>query len=398
MKKKILGISLFTTTSLMAMYAENAYLYKDPRIMGMGGANIAVGSYSSAVFTNPAGLINIKKSDGFVVDIFNIGASGSTNTKSFVNDLITTEDIDDDNERTKAEVDLAKKYSGEHFHTDTTSYLALAKNSENFAWSIGVLSAQDSNIMLHANTPKIAEVNARGYANVIAGIAKEYNTEIGNLNVGMSFQYMKGKSYEGILGISELRDDDNDNQSVGDKLRARYENEYSAFGVNLGAIYKSSFKIKNHDLHPSFGLSVLNIGSMDLDGEYGHQPLTVNLGVAIQPKIKYINEFTLAADYVDLFNANKLRIYNYREKVDYTDYDTSAGIKHFNLGMRMNFVDNKWFETTLMTGLYQGSYTAGLDMRLLVFRLNLATYEEQVGDTTTTISDRRYMVKLGISW
>ena len=54
----------------MAMYAENASLYKDPRIMGMGGANVAVGAYSTSVFSNPAGLTNIKKDHGFVVDLF----------------------------------------------------------------------------------------------------------------------------------------------------------------------------------------------------------------------------------------------------------------------------------------------------------------------------------------
>jgi len=45
-KKRILSLALLgTTSSLFALGAEHAYLYKDPRIMGMGGANVAVGAY-----------------------------------------------------------------------------------------------------------------------------------------------------------------------------------------------------------------------------------------------------------------------------------------------------------------------------------------------------------------
>jgi len=73
-------------------------------------------------------------------------------------------------------------------------------------------------------------------------------------------------------------------------------------------------------------------------------------------------------------------------------------MKHINLGMSANLVDNRYVSTTLMTGLYQGTYTAGLDLELLLLKFNFATYEEQVGDATTDIKDRRYMAKIGLGW
>ena len=88
MKKKIISIALLgATTSLMALGAEHAYLYKDARIMGMGGANVAVGGYSTSVFSNPAGLANIKKDHGFVVDLLGLGVSTSENTSDFISDI-----------------------------------------------------------------------------------------------------------------------------------------------------------------------------------------------------------------------------------------------------------------------------------------------------------------------
>ena len=393
-KNKIITLALLgTTTSLMAMYAENASLYKDPRIMGMGGANLAVGSYSTTVFTNPAGLTNIKKDHGFIVNILGIGINASSNISDLKNDIDKISNIKDDDDKTQANIDLAKKYSGEHFHIGIDNYTSISKNSEAFAWSIGLLGAIDQNLMLHTNNSDLVELNTRAYGGVVIGIAKPYETEIGHLDVGMSFKYIQGQSYEGTIGISELTDD-----NAKDVMQDRYENTYSAIGVDLGVTYKPQYAIKGYDLKPAIAMSILNIGSMDLDGEYGHQPLTVNLGISINPKIKYINDFIFAIDYIDVFNANKLRMYNYTEEVNYTDYDTSGFIKHINLGLSANLVDNRYISTTLMTGLYQGSYTAGLDLELLILKFNFATYEEQVGDASTDIKDRRYMAKIGLGW
>lgn len=392
-KNKIISLALLTsTTSLMAMYAEQASLYKDPRIMGMGGVNVAVGSYSTSVFSNPAGLTNIKKEHGYVVDLFNIGVNASSNIRDLAKDIKDVKDIEDDEEKVQAQIDLAKKYSGEHFHYGEDTYISLSKNSEAFAWSIGFLGAIDSNLMLHANNSNLAETSTRFYGATIIGIAKPYATEIGRLDIGMNFKYMKGRSYEGTIGISEIVDADSD------ALREKFENTYSAIGVDIGVTYKPTLKVFGTDFNPAVGFSILNIGSMDLDGEYGQQPLTVNLGTSISPKVKYINKLILAADYIDVFNANKLRIYNFNEKVDYTDYEVSGIMKHINLGMSVTLVDKWYFSTTLMTGLYQGAYTAGIDVELLLFKLNLATYEEQVGDATTEIKDRRYMAKIGLGW
>ena len=204
MKKKIILTALLgATTSLMALGAEHAYLYKDPRIMGMGGANIAVGSYSTSVFSNPAGLAQIEKSHGFVVDLLGLGVTASSGISDFIDDI---DGADTDSQMTE----VLQKHAGEHFHVGVDNYMSVSKNSDIFAWSIGLLAAADINLMAHPNGSTnggLLATSSRAYAGVILGAAKPYETEYGRVDVGVSLKFISQNSYEGSLGISELLDD-----------------------------------------------------------------------------------------------------------------------------------------------------------------------------------------------
>jgi hypothetical protein len=394
--KKIVSLGLLgATTSLMAMYAEQASLYKDPRIMGMGGANVAVGAYSTAVFSNPAGLTNIKKEHGFVVDLLSVGVSASGDIANFTQDLSDAQDSDNATDETSK---VLEKYSGKHFHISyDASLLSISKNSDAFAWSVGFFGGSDINLMAHGNgsaNAELLETTSRVYGGGYVGVAKPYETKIGYLDVGMSFKYVSQLSYEGTLGISELVGDDD----VAKKLQDRYEKESSGFGMDLGVTYRP---FASNYWHPAVGFSILNIGSINMEDNYGGQPTTLNVGVSVTPDVPYISKLVLAADYVDILNANKLRIYNYNangDTVSYTDYDSSDMIKNLRLGIGMGLVDTRFFSTSLNGGIYQGSYTAGLNLEVLAFKLNIATYEEEVGDSTSSISDRRYVAQLAIGW
>jgi len=391
MKKKIiLSALLGATTSLMALGAEQASLYKDPRIMGMGGANIAVGGYSGSVFSNPAGLASINKKNGYIVDILGFGLNGSSGFGDFATDI---GDAETDDEMTA----VLEKYAGEHFHIGTDNYSAISHNGDLFAWSVGLLAASDVNFEAHPNGSTnggLLETTSRVYGGVIVGAAKEYSTQIGHVDVGVGLKFITQKSYEGALGLSELVNSDDIAQTLQDK----YEKESSGFGLDLGVTYHP---FENTIWHPAVGLSVLNIGAMSMDDNFGQQPTTVNIGASITPEVKYIDKLVLAIDYVDLFNENSIRIYNYNddgEIVTFSDYTDSDFIKRLRIGAGVGLIDTKYFSTQLNVGLYQGAYTAGLDMALSILKLNVATYEEQVGTGSVDIADRRYMALLSIGW
>lgn len=392
MKKKIiLSTLLGATTSLMALGAEQAYLYKDPRIMGMGGANIAVGGYSSSVFSNPAGLASIDKKNGYVVDIFNLTFSASSGFSDFANDISNANTEDET-------VAVLEKYAGDHFHGSLDSYSAVSHNGDTLAWSVGLLASADTNFEVHPNGSTnggLLETTSRVYGGVILGAAKEYNTQIGRVDVGVGLKFITQKSYEGALGLSDLVGNDD----IITTLKDKYEQTSSGVGLDLGLTYHP---FENSMWHPAFGLSVLNIGDMGMDNYYGQQPTTVNIGASITPDVAYIDKLVLAIDYIDLFNENTIRIYNYNpttgEIVSFSDYTDSDVTKRLRIGAGIGIIDTTYFSTQINVGLYQGAYTAGLDMAVSILKLNLATYEEQVGTGSVDIPDRRYVAQIAIGW
>jgi len=394
--KKIVSLSLLmATSSLMAMYGEHAYLYKDPRIMGMGGANIAVGSYSTSIFSNPAGLAQIKKEHGYVVDILGIGFSTSEDSMNFAKDLQDAIDTNIDSEVTKVLNDNA----GKNFHIGVNNYTSISKNSDLFAWSLGVLTAADINLMAHSQGSThggLLQTSSRAYGGIVLGGAKPFETDYGRVDVGVGIKFIQQTAYEGTLGVSELLGDNN-TDNLSDTLQNRYEKKSSGFGIDLGVNYHP---FADNYWNPVFGMSIMNIGSMGMRGSYGHQPTTVNIGASVSPKVPYLSKLTLAADYVDLFSANKTRIYNYSadSELSYSDYQDGDMLKRLRLGVGVGLIDSQYFSSDLNLGLYQGAYTAGLDIELLFLKVHFATFEEQLGLGSANLSDRRYMVQMGIGW
>ena len=389
--KKIISLALFgATTSLMALGGEHAFLYKDPRVMGMGGANVAVGAYSTSIFSNPAGLVNIKKDQGFVVDVLSVGLTVSEKAQTFLSDM---NDAGDDAQKIS---DLIDEYSGDVFNVQANNYTSISKNSDMFAWSVGLLAATDISTIVHGNgsiSGAPVEVSGRAYGGLMLGAAKEYSTDIGVVDVGIGLKYVSQTSYEGPLYVSDLQGD-----NVADELKKKYEKTATGFGLDLGVTYKP---FADNFWHPAVGLSILNIGAMSMDDNFGSQPTTVNIGASVTPEVPYLEKLVLAVDYIDMFNANRVRQYTFDEGTGsstFVDYEDSGFMKRLRVGAGIGLINSTYFSTQLNLGLYQGAYTAGLDMELTILKLNFATYQEQVGTGSVDIPDRRYMAQIGIGW
>jgi hypothetical protein len=394
--KKVISLALLgATSSLMALDAEFAYLYKDPRIMGMGGANVAVGGYSTSVFSNPAGLAQIKKENGYVVDLLGIGISASKEYNDLINDMKDVEtDSNINPNATNDMIDVLTKYSGDHFHLGVDDYSAISKNSDDFAWSIGLLIAADTNVKVHANGgASFVETSSRGYGGVNFGVAKPYDTDFGVLDIGFNLKYISQVSYEGGLTINDLM---SENDDIAQKMQDKYEKKASGFGADLGAILHP---FSGSAWHPAIGASVLNIGAMGMDNNYGQQPMTVNFGASVAPEVSFIDKLVIAVDYVDALNANKVRFYNIStETVETQDYTDGDMMKRLRMGVGLGLFDTTAISLALNGGYYQSAYTAGIDLELLIFKLNVATYQEEIGTGSASNTDRRYMAKLTVGW
>ena len=391
MKKWIVPVLAGLTLAPLSNAADLAYLYKDMRIMGMGGANVASGGYSSSVFSNPAGIANLPKDHGLIVELLGINVTASSDASDIVSDL--SDAIDSDNE--DEIIDILEKYSGQRTHLDVANYSSVSKNNGDYAWTVGLLAATDVNLTPHANSiDGLLEVQSRGYGGITAAYSytfKKFGN--GNLQLGLGAKYLFQKSFEGKLTPADLLNGDD----IGDELRDRMEKDSDGYSIDIGAIYQFIYM---KDLNPAIGLSIMNIGNLDFDDSYGGQPTTVNIGASIEPTIPYIKKTRIALDYVDLFNANKYRLYNLDEnnEVSYSDYKDSDFIKRLRFGISGLIYDNSWSSLEVATGFYQGGLTAGIDFTASVFRLGFATYEEETGPKYGDESDRRYSLNLSIAW
>jgi hypothetical protein len=391
---KIISLSLLTLGSLLyADMSTQEFIYKDSRIMGAGGANTAVGGYSTSLFYNPAGLINIKKSHGMEVELLGLGVVTSGGTQAFINDISdanTTDEI----------TTITKKYSGDAFNVGTSNYSSFSYRTDgNLAYSIGVLAASDINLIPHANggSNGVLETHSRVYGGVMLGAAYELeNTLPGKLTLGIGMKYIQQKSYDVGLTAVEIEKNQDD---LATYIQDTYEVDNSGFGVDLGVLYSPA---PQSTLNPSFAISVLNLGSLNFEDAYGSQPMTLNFGVAIAPEVSWLNSFSLAIDYVDALNAQQIRIRNYNPAYSADQYDNAdkeyEALQHVRVGASAGLVDNSWFLLTLNGGLYQGAYTAGIDTQLAILSISAATYQEQLGAKSGQLEDRRYMLNLGIGW
>lgn len=373
--------------SVWAAGATQAYLYKDPRIMGMGGTNVAVGGYSASLFHNPAGLSQLKKSHGWEVELIGLSVQASEKFNDFYQDLSDAGDTDDE----AVVIDVLQRYNGDHFHADVSNYSSLSKNSDAVAWSIGFLASADANLIPHANSADgFVESQSRIYGGVVIGVSKEFETAVGSLSLGLGGKFITQNSYEGTVGVAEIIDNSDD---IFQYLQDNYEKSSSGYGIDAGLIYQP---FADSWLRPSFGISVLNIGDMEMDDYYGSNPMTVNLGAAVAPEISFLEHLIIAADYVDLTNENKIRFYDSDEQV--VEFEENDFNKHFRAGVGIGLVDNSWVTLTLNGGWYQGSYTAGVDFMLSVLHLQFSTYAEETGAYGISNEDRRYALGIGIGW
>ena len=392
--KKIVALSMLGASLLLqADMSQQEFLYKDPRMMGMGSAATAVGGYSTAVFYNPAGLINIKKSHGVEVELLGIAATGSKDIKNFADDV--------NNADTDPEIiEAVKKYSGEAFNLTASNYTSFSYHTESdFAYSIGLLASADANFIPHDNSGinGLLETHSRAYGGVLLGAAQKFEDVLGgNLTVGIGLKFITQKSYEAGLDAGEVTEHKDD---LGTYLQDTYEVSNSGFAGDIGILYEPNIL---SSLHPAIGLSVMNIGTLNFDDAYGAQPMTLNGGISISPELPLLDSFTLSVDYVDMLNAQQARVRNYNPYRSYDQYDNADidfdVMQHLRAGLKVGVFDNSWVTTTLMAGWYQGSYTAGIDLQLTLIKIQAATYQEQLGAKTGQLEDRRYIVGLGIGW
>lgn len=370
-KLLILPISLGLATSLSAVSYEHYQLYKDPKIMGAGGANVANGGSFSSLFSNPAGLSRIPKEYGWEFQLANIAVSFNDN----VTDIGDIADAADENEAALAKE--IKKYTGENFHIGVSTVpLSVSKKLDSVAFGIGAVGSLSANILPHSGfgSSGILEVNALAVGGVAGGVSKDLkdlkvgNYVLNNIAVGGGLKVLKYGAMSKTFSAAEIADDDFE-------LEDELAKGTSVVG-DLGVLYNLSPRV-------AMGISAMNIGGIG-DKDEGYIPTTINMGISYNYRVNrvFFNQVRFSLDLIDLTQ----------------EYEDDSFVKRTRFGADLNVWDGWASSFNLQAGLYQGEYSAGLSLRLAAVEVAFATYEEQLGAYKGQDSDRRYMASFGIGW
>lgn len=364
---KILLSALAGTTLANAVSFEYPTLYKDTRIMGMGGANIAVGGEASSLFYNPAGLSAMKYAEGFEIELLNISASFSENTLDLVSDI--------DGAATDVEMlDVLEAYQGANNHITINDFSSVSYRGQNIAWGVGVIAGSQLNFQTHGGgAGGLLELNGYALTGLVGGVSYDLNS---NLSLGFGFKSLNGAGADIALSVGDLLGDLNFDDQLTD---------FSSSGVDFGAMYnlKDILPFGGY-WQPMVGLSIMDLGDTEL-GAYATIPQTINLGFSVKPDFAFLSDWTLAFDYIDVTNA-----------LD-TDYDADFG-KKFRVGAQVSLLNNSWMQLTGKMGVYNTAPTYGIEARLAFLTLNLASYVEEVGAYAGQNIDRRTTVSAVIGW
>lgn len=378
----ILMIAATSAFSEDLMTNEYPYLYKSPRAMGMGGAYVAVGGSADTLFYNPAGLKNLPSDNGWAINL--IGLSGATSENAWdivegmqdafdVGDLNNDGDSDDD--QLRAVNDELAKYRGDNMHLTISDFMSFARKKGKTAFALGGLATAKVDGIAHQGLGAngLFDVNAQAHYGGLGGIS--YDAHEG-LTLGATVKFLHRESLIESFTAQELIDNQD---TLEDYLFDDLRESGNAFGIDVGAMYDipalASF-------NPSVGLSFLNVGDMDF-GDAGKLPMTVNLGLSINPDIPTFKSLIVALDYVDMFN-------NYSQ-------DSDIG-KRLRFGGELCLFSKKAIGAMLRAGLYQGYATFGADLRLTVVTLSYVTYAEEIGAYAGQDDDRRHLAMINVGW
>lgn len=383
----LLATGLFAQ-SAQALTYEYPTVYKDVRVLSMGGANVAVGGGNSAVFTNPAGLTRMDQ--GVTVDLLPLNIVLGQNISDFASDMIDVSDMPsntqaEEDAKEEAYLQVMKDYRGKNIHFGFDSHTAVGwrgnnrwmPENDNLAISIGALASVTSNFRTHQGygSDGLLEVDARTLAGGVFGAAYQRD----DIHVGAAVKVLSMGRLNEAYTTTDIMDISDETRNFDDDLQTA-----SAVGLDAGVMYDY---MPDSALRPTFGVSILNIGGMDF-GDAGEIPMTVNVGASIRPQGNFANGYfndkvTFAFDYVDLLNG----------------YEQDSDImKRTRVGGELLVWNHTLSSLALRAGLYQGQYTAGFDLRLAVVSIGFATYAEEVGAYAGQDPDRRFLATFRINW
>ncbi len=363
--KFLVAATMAAAWSQQAEANELRWTHSGVRPLGMGNAFVGQADDFNALYYNPAGLAWLNT---WTFEVLSLRGEVSANTTNAVSDISSF--ASSGSGSTDATIELIQKQGGKPlgFNLGLEPFFVMP----HFGFALAI--EMPTQLTFHNDITFDVNAGPRLY-----------------LPVGMAFSFFRDRLAAGFnvkalgqMGVDRSFDIDSlDNLTNGSSGSGSLE-DYVLGGYGLGFDTGILFRpdAKNST---TLGISVLDVGGTSFkavdtgNGTTGapktRQP-SVNTGISFKP-------VKTSAQYVSV-NADVVAI---NHKVHYS--------KKVNLGAEYGL--GEFFK--LQAGLHQGEWTAGLQLDIMLLKLRLATYAEQLGTAAgqdEILSDRRYAMHLNL--
>lgn len=335
------------------------------RPLGMGNAFVGQADDFNALYYNPAGLAWLKT---WTFEVLALRGEVSANTTGAIGDIMNL--AKSGSGSTDATIELIQKQGGKPlgFNLGLEPYFV----SPGFGFAVAV--EFPTQLTFHNDITFDVNVGPRFYVPV--GIAGSFFRD--RLAAGMNAKIV------GLFGVDRTFDIDaltnlssgtSGSGSLGDYVLGGY-----GVGFDVGLLFRPDAKKDT-----TFGISILDFGGTKFTAMSTGDSVTgapdvrlpaVNTGLSFKP-VKTENHYVSV-------NADVVAI---NQPVHYS--------KKINLGTEYGLGDF----LKVQAGLHQGEWTAGVQLDIMLMRLRLASYAEQLGTAAgqdEILSDRRYAMHLNL--
>jgi len=343
-------------------------IYETPRTQGMGGTSIAIADDHQSLFSNPAGLAQIRDK-GYAI----VNANGEIN-QDFRRVKNRTDGLSDKNTPETRATNNAKltDVMGQHART-VLGNLAYYIGGQGFAGAFLYQTVSEIQV-IRPTSPRIRTIGdidsvlMGSLSRPITGGKKNVFNDIADGWWGATVKFLSRRSIDheffarDFAGISE-----ND-------LR-----KFQRKGANVDFDAGTFWRLKN-DWDTTLGLYAENIFETEIDPSIGRLKRQFSVGAAIRPlegPPERKRKLVLAADLWDITDAGSGTIFSRLR------FGAEAFIR-------------PWL--SIRTGLRGGYPSAGFTAAFREARLDFATYSDEIGPRPGDREDRRYSVSFGFEF
>lgn len=359
-------------------------LYEAPRAMGMGGASVAIANDYSAVFQNPAGLARIE--DWQFNGSMEIGLSAEQ-LMGFTAEIDRASKIENDQESFQATVDVLQRNYGKQFSTRLGLMQGIYATHN---WSLAIIPAEFT-IDMRVHNQGTPALNVRAFLDttIAYGYGKAFsiNDLPGRWSWGVTSKFVNRGYANKQVNALDLSVDP-------EVIRKSDLRDGTTLDFDLGLMYSpmipgDGMASMLQMARPTFGLVMRNIF------DYG---FTNSLNLINKDDVDAPEKLHRTIDFGTKFELPPWSIFNWRLAADVQD------ILHPNYSLRKATHLGAEFDWTMMSrwkgqyriGVNQGYPTLGASFMLLVFRMDLVTYGEDIGGANSPRENRMWKIKLNL--